>query len=182
MPRASAQRRPARSSRMAWSPGLAAHQASTEDSPGPRSHAWMVAGTAGGSTTCSQLVPSSALAAGSPGPKLRISSATGAGTTNSGATSCNRLRRPARVRKMSGEALTAGRSATTELALQIVEVDRNDVHTFARQSHQEVSPVEPGDLGGFLLGDLASLVPMDRGCQPEFAAELLGRAPQCRED
>jgi len=43
---------------------------------------------------------------------------------------------------MSGDALTAGGSATGELSLQIVEVHDKGIDPFPGQSHQEVGAVE----------------------------------------
>src|SRR3712207_262745 len=74
---------------------------------------------------------------------------------------------------MSGEALTTGRSATIELTLQVVDINHEGVDLLASEGEEEIRAVEAGDARGFLLRDLAALVPVDRGGQPEIPQELL---------
>src|SRR6266508_4634477 len=83
---------------------------------------------------------------------------------------------------MSGDALTAGRSAKAELTLQVFEVDDECVRLRPRELHQELSAAQTSDVSGLLLRQLSSLVPMDRCRDPKLTSELLGRAPESGED
>src|SRR6266508_2206783 len=83
---------------------------------------------------------------------------------------------------MSGDALTAGRSAKAELTLQVFEVDDECVRLRPRELHQELSAAQTSDVSGLLLRQLSSLVPMDRCRDPKLTSELLGRAPEGGED
>jgi hypothetical protein len=65
-------------------------------------------------------------------PRTSISVATISGTIISGEISCSSSKSPARVRKISGEALTTARSATLEFSLKIGEVYDEGVFAFAR--------------------------------------------------
>ncbi len=47
---------------------------------------------------------------------------------------------------MSGEALTAGLSATLQLVLQVVEVHDEGIDAFPRQRHQEVGSIRARNL------------------------------------
>ena len=71
--------------------------------------------------------------------------------------------RPARDKKISGEAFTAGRSATLKLPFQIVEVHDKSVRPLTGQRSEKVSPVHTPRYGSLFLGDLSSLVPVDSG-------------------
>jgi hypothetical protein len=50
-----------------------------------------------------------------------------------------------------GEALTAGRSATLQFSLQIVEVHHEGVDALASEGHQEIGAVEAGDASSLLV-------------------------------
>ncbi len=82
---------------------------------------------------------------------------------------------------MSGEALTAGRSATLQLVLQVVEVYDEGIDAFPRQRHQEVGSIQARNLGSFFLGDLATLIPVDRRRKPQLAAKFGRRAAEGRK-
>lgn len=60
-------------------------------------------------------------------------------------------------------------SATTHLAVQILEVDRKNVHFAPGQLSQEVRSIEPSERSGALLRNPTLLVPVDRCGQAHFA-------------
>lgn len=72
-----------------------------------------------------------------------------------------------------GEALTAGRSTTGQLSLEIIEVDYEDIDLLSRQDIEEVRPVESGDLRRLLLRDLTSRIPEDRRSKAHFEQEFV---------
>src|SRR5437870_11281475 len=141
----------------------------------------MSGGTSGASTISSHEVLSSARAVTSSAPCRRISSATGVGTRTRSAVSRRRSRCPPCARMMSGDASVTAASVTLELTRQIL-VHREDIHALSRKRCQERCPVEPGNLGGLFLRNLAPLVPMDCGSEAHLSNELLRRAPKRGED
>lgn len=82
---------------------------------------------------------------------------------------------------MSGEALTAGFSATRQFSLEIVEVHYEGINAFAGQGKQEVGAVQTSNSRRFFLRNLCSRVPVDGRGKSQLATELLRRASQRRE-
>lgn len=83
---------------------------------------------------------------------------------------------------MIGDAFATAGSATPELSLQILFVHRENIDAFSRKRRQKICPIESGNLGRLLLGDLTTLVPVDRRGESHLSNELVRRAPQRRED
>src|SRR3990172_7376551 len=127
-------------------------------------------------------VESKARTAASAAPPARISAATCRGTTISGPASCRKSRSWASASWMSGDALTAGRSAKAELTLQVFEVDDECIRLRPRELHQELSAAQTSNVGSLLLRQLSTFVPMDRRRNPKLTSELLGRTPESGED
>lgn len=83
---------------------------------------------------------------------------------------------------MSGEALTAGRSATFQFLCKVGKVNHECILAFTRQRQQKISAIKPGQLCGFFLRNFAALIPVNSRSQAQSAGEFLWRTAQGRED
>jgi hypothetical protein len=88
------------------------------------------------------------------------------------------LVKPALDKKTKEEVLTAGRSATSELPLEVISIDNESVRSGRGEGQQEVHSVYAGDLRRPFLRNLATRIPVDRRGQTQFASEFLGRPPK----
>src|ERR1700733_15965268 len=75
---------------------------------------------------------------------------------------------------MIGEALTTRRKSTLDLRLEFLDADLDRIHARTGQGHDETSSIQPGSLRTFSLRDLTTVVPVDRGCEAQFASKFLG--------
>jgi hypothetical protein len=85
---------------------------------------------------------------------------------------------PARVRWISGEALTTGASSKPDFLLQLLEVNTKDVDLSRRQLAQELGAGNAGELSGPPLGQETTLVPVDHRCESYLSLNLHRRLAQ----
>src|SRR5258706_7696311 len=111
----------------------------------------MIGGTWSDSVIDSQLVCSSARAVTSAGPLRLISSATTSGTMISLPANRSMSRRSALARKIKGDALTTGHSATSELTLQVVKVDHEGILLLVSEHREKVRAIQPSDFSSLFL-------------------------------
>ena len=116
-----------------------------------------------------------ALAVTSLGPRARISRATAAGTMIVCAACRNRSTKPARLRQMSGDALTMAWSAIGQFSPERVHVHREGIHALASQGQDEIRAVKPGQLRSALLRNETARVPVDGGGETQIAGHFVGR-------
>ena len=65
--------------------------------------------------------------------------------------------------------------ATLDLHLQLFIADLKRVHLSPAERKQKTRPIQSGDFGAFALRDHATVIPENRGREPELARELFVR-------
>jgi hypothetical protein len=79
---------------------------------------------------------------------------------------------------MNGELSTTQLSATLDLSLQLVRIDKKDIDSSTGKLREELAQAQSSELGCTSLRDPALLVPVNRTSDAQLAGKLLGRLSQ----